>query len=311
MRVISQKCARCLVILGVVCYLAIATGTVVMGMVPVDYDYPGHCNTPYDTVQHNDYTISFCGREYNAEDNESTWYYCVTAGATVRHAVSHWTLALCPEHVIADADPGEYETGRDPTLDIPNGIKWEDGVGKGQTKCYSVTLEKNWEVDYVEVGFKAGQINYTAFILGPSCVVVVPPQLEVTVEGLKNLTVDQPTIGQWAMTGDLTALIGDPNDGTGLTVAVAATDPYDIYVSYSYSMSPAGSLPSPEEPLLFEYPTGSGTWYTIPKYPSMAELYGLSGTSTYSYPVAVDLTQLGERTAGDSITFTIHVMVTQ
>jgi len=138
-----------------------------------------------------------------------------------------------------------------------------------------------------------------------------PPQLEVAVSGLKDLTIDQPSIGQWAAAGDWKALIGDPSDGTGLTVTVTATVSYNIYVSYSYSMNPAGFLPSPEEPLSFEYPTSSGTWYTIPKYPNMATLHGLSGTATHSYPVGVDLTQLGDRAANDSITFTIHVMVTQ
>ena len=138
-----------------------------------------------------------------------------------------------------------------------------------------------------------------------------PPQLEVAVSGLKNLTIDQPSIGQWAATGDFKPLIGDPNDGngTGLTVTVTATVPYYIYISYSYSINPTGSLPSPEEPLSYEYP--SGTWYAIPKQGTWAPLYGLSGTATHSYPVAVDLTQLGDRTANDSITFTIHVMVTQ
>ena len=140
----------------------------------------------------------------------------------------------------------------------------------------------------------------------------VPPQLEVSVSGLKNLTIDQPSIGYWSSTGNFSPLIGDPSDGSGLTVSVQATSTYSIYISYSYSIHPAGSLPSPEEPLSYEYP--AGTWYTIPKYPTMATLHGFSGTAgteTHVYPVAVDLTKLGDRTAGDTITFTIHVMVTQ
>ena len=43
----------------------------------------------------------------------------------------------------------------------------------------------------------------------------VVPEITYTVSGLKNLTIDQPSIGQWAATGELKALIGDPNDGTG------------------------------------------------------------------------------------------------
>jgi len=136
----------------------------------------------------------------------------------------------------------------------------------------------------------------------------VPPQIEYTVTGLKNLTIDQPLIGQWAAAGEFKALIGNPNDSTCLNVSVTANVSYNIYISYSYSMNPMGSLPSPEEPLSYQW---NSTWYTIPKLNNWAPLHGLSGTATHSYPVAVDLTQLGDRTANDSITFTIHVMVTQ
>ena len=141
----------------------------------------------------------------------------------------------------------------------------------------------------------------------------VPPQITVQVSGLKNLTVDQPSIGQWSAAGDLKVLIGDPSDGTGLNVEVTANVPYDIYVCYSYSVSPGtATLDDPANVLFYQY---NGTWYSIPysaiiPCSNSTTLLGFSGTATHTYPVAVDLTQVGDRTAGDSITFTVHVMVT-
>jgi hypothetical protein len=287
------------------------------GIAWADYDFDNWV-TKYDSVVLAPHTIEFYGRSYDSGSDQSTWYYSVISGN--QPEVSHWVLELCyPDHVVSDASGTQcgfgvtsncWALGTDPHVNI-YGIKWDVGLTAGVPTHFWVTLEGNWTVEDVEVGIKAGGDIYNGYILGPSCTPIVPPQLEVAVSGLKNLTIDQPSIGQWAATGDLKALIGDPNDGTGLTVTVTATVSYYIYVSYSYSMSPAGFLPSPEEPLSFEYPTSSGTWYTIPKYGTWAPLHGLSGTATHSYPVAVDLTKLGDRTANDSITFTIHVMVTQ
>jgi len=40
-------------------------------------------------------------------------------------------------------------------------------------------------------------------------------------------------------------------------------------------------------------------------------LLGLSGTQVRSYPVVVDIQDLGNRSAGESYTFTVHVLVSE
>ena len=141
----------------------------------------------------------------------------------------------------------------------------------------------------------------------------VPPQITVQVSGLKDLTVTQPLIRDWSSSGDFRILIGDPSDNTCLTVEVTANVAYNVYICYTYSVSPGtATLDDPANVLFYQY---NGTWYSIPYSSSipcsnMTTLLGLSGTATHTYPVAVDLTQVGDRTAGDSITFTVHVMVT-
>lgn len=272
----------------------------VSAIVLSDYEYDG-CVTTYDLEIMGNHVIRFCGREYNEAADESTWYYSVTSGHSP--AISHWTLALCPAHVVSDAGPGVWEEGTDPTLGI-TGIKWERGHEDGETVNYEVTLEGNWVVEDVQVGIKAGNDNYKTgyYILGPSCSPYEPPEIEVTVSGLDNLEVTQPLIGAWS---------GNPEQMMqslgNLLVAVVANVAYDAYIYYSLIPTPSPSFSG--DPLAFEYPTG--TWTTIPSWPSMAALPGLSGTATRSYPVAVDLTLLGDRTAGESFSFTIHVVISE
>jgi len=121
--------------------------------------------------------------------------------------------------------------------------------------------------------------------------------LEVTVSGLTNLTITQPLIGLLQLRQSL----GD------LSVAVVANVNYEAHVYYTVSPAPSPAFAG--EPLVFEYPVG--TWTTIPTWPSMALLPGLSGTQTRLYPVSVDLPLLGNRSAAETFTFTAHVVVSE
>jgi len=119
--------------------------------------------------------------------------------------------------------------------------------------------------------------------------------LQVTVDGLENLSITQPLIG-----------LLQPRQSLGdLTVSVLASVNYEAHVYYTVAPAPTPSFSG--DPLVFEYP--AGTWTTIPTWPSMALLPGLTGTTTQIYPIGVDLPLLGDRAAAESFTFTVHVVV--
>jgi len=134
---------------------------------------------------------------------------------------------------------------------------------------------------------------------------VVGHPISVTVSGLNDLTVTQPLIGTWSsLSNGLTQSLGS------LTVSITAyrTVSYTTYVWYSVAPNPSPAFSG--DPLLYEYATSSGNWTTIPPTDYTTSLPGLTGgTASHTYPVVVDLTQLGERTAGESFTFTVHVNV--
>ena len=264
-----------------------------------DYEYTGSCTSPHDEVTLDDHVVRFCGRTYDAGADESTWYYSVTSGYSPE--LSHWILALCVEHTVVDAGPGTIELGKDKTTQI-TGIKWDNGMSGGETRLHWFTLSGNWEVEEVEVGVKAGGNTPIGLILGPSCTPYTPPVLEVTVSGLTDLTITQTLIGIWASNpAQLRQSLGD------LSVSVVATVNYETHIWYSVSPAPSPAFDS--DPLEFEYPTG--TFTTLPSWPTMAPLPGLNGTDSELYPITVDLVRLGNRSAGESFTFTVHVLVSE
>ncbi|MFC2079332.1 PKD domain-containing protein [Candidatus Bipolaricaulota bacterium] len=121
--------------------------------------------------------------------------------------------------------------------------------------------------------------------------------LEVTVDGLTNLAITQPLIGQL-----------EPRQSLGeLLVSVVANVNYEVHVYYTVNPSPSPGFLG--DPLVFEYP--NGVWTTILSWPSMAALPGLSGTQVGIYPIGVDLPLLGDRSAGTVFQFTVHVVVSE
>lgn len=284
-------------------YVLLAIGLVIIcGIVATAaYDFDNWV-TSHDDVWLGLHRVQFYGRTYDAVDDESTWYYLVSSASAP--AISHWVLELCAEHVVADAGPGSYAVGPDSKHTGIYGIKWESGFDDGETRQCWVTLEGNWEVEKVDVGIKAGGNIYTSEIFGPSC--SPPPEISVAVYGLTDLTVTQPLIGTWSSLPDgFTQSLG------GLTVSVTATGTVSYTASVWYSVSPDPSPAFTDDPLLFEDPDSPGTWTMIPSALAPPEtLPGLSsGTQSKTYPVVVDLTKLGDRKAGETFTFTVHVNV--
>ena len=218
-------------------------------------------------------------------------------------AIDHWVLGL-PDCINEDdiesvwsLPSGTYVLALgspDPTTGI-RGIRWEVGVPAGTDALFSVTLEGDyWGEDAVGFGISAGSgaLICVDDTTGPEC-----PELSVTVGGLEDLLVTQPLIG-----------LMEPRQSLGnLTVSVVSSANYEAHVYYVVTPMPAPVFTG--DPLVLEYPTG--TWTTIPTWPSMALLPGLSGIMSQAYPIGVDLPLLGNRTAGESFTFTVHVVVSE
>lgn len=126
------------------------------------------------------FTIRFKGVEYDANLDQSTWYYEVEVSPSAPHDLSHWDLALCaPGLVVAEAG-GRYKTshpmwtevGRNPHTSIM-GIKFDVEVDKGETEEFWFVLQGNWEIGEVEVGAKGGRFVEVRTIQGPSCAPVI------------------------------------------------------------------------------------------------------------------------------------------
>jgi hypothetical protein len=109
----------------------------------------------------------------NNIDGTSTWTYKVTGvapGGPTYKDLSHWVLALCNNHSVTVAT-GNFEVVNDPTLNV-YGLKWDDEINKsGGTETFAFTLDGHYEVDDIEVAFKAGQNLFYCTIPGPGCAI--------------------------------------------------------------------------------------------------------------------------------------------
>ena len=127
-----------------------------------------------------------------------------------------------------------------------------------------------------------------------------PPIQWVIVSGLSDLEITQLFIGQGNRYGSL---------GT-LRVVIVSCVNYTASVCYTYTVVSGSTSPFTGDPLSLQ--ANSGTWYTIPEYPSsttLPDFTGHPGIEIRFYPVRVDLSLLGDRDAGDVIQFTVHVTV--
>ena len=145
-------------------------------------------------------------------------------------------------------------------------------------------------------GLKAPKCKGISHIIFCYC----PPIQWVVVSGLSDLEITQLFIGQGNRYGSL---------GT-LRVVIVSCVNYTASVCYTYTVVSGSTSPFTGDPLSLQ--ANSGTWYTIPEYPSstaLPDFSGHPGIEIHFYPVRVDLSLLGDRDAGDVIQFTVHVTV--
>ena len=254
-------------------------------------------------VYFNSHFIVFNGKTYDPALDRSTWSYTVTSSGSP--AISHWILGLClPDHVVTAASPSNWSIVDPDKFTGVSGIKWDQGFDTETTIDFLVTLVGDWEVEPVNAGIKAGQLVFTGTIDGPSC---TPVTLDLTVDGLTDLTITQPKLEQW---------FGGTHQSLGtLTVTVKASVDYEITAYYTVTPTPTPAFDG--DPLRFEYP--SVTWTVLPKWPGSVDLldYGFNGIAntpsgeTFEYPVQIDLLKLGDREGAETFTFTIHVVLSE
>ena len=257
--------------------------------------YPALCK-PQQGPCDPGYGGEFVRSEYDPESGTTTFYYRVTQGSG--NAISHWMIVLpscieCSE--IVDVSPEGGVCGSDGSTG-KYGIKWDHGFS-GDSQEFSITLSgyRTEEEPGPNEGIlvKYGNKYCITPVKIPSCDPSTPPTpLSVSVQlSISDSSVDQPDIG-----------LGYVNLGT-LTVTVTAKVNYAISIYYN-------SVPVlTDDPLFYLY---DDVWHQIRK--TSIALYGFSGTppgETRSYNLRVALSKLGNRDwdAGDTIDFTIHVMV--
>jgi uncharacterized repeat protein (TIGR01451 family) len=109
--------------------------------------------------------ITFLGSTYNGTN--TTFNYQITGGGPP--ALSHWVVELCvPCSYVVSAGPGSVTCGTDPTTGV-YGLKFDSGLGQGQTQNYWITLSGQWPTGNITAAIKAGQINCFYTIQGPTC----------------------------------------------------------------------------------------------------------------------------------------------
>ena len=133
-----------------------------------------------DYVQIGSYHIAFADVQYDfPEEGQSTWYY--TVYATSGKDISHVTFPL-NKTCISVSDMGVWgddlndlqsgkdqpSYGKDPKAKIW-GVKFDQGIDKGDEQNYYFTLEGNYAVEPVaEMAIKAGRPFYKGTVCGPS-----------------------------------------------------------------------------------------------------------------------------------------------
>jgi|Deesub1362A_J573_1020465.scaffolds.fasta_scaffold03031_2 hypothetical protein len=127
------------------------------------------------------------------------------------------------------------------------------------------------------------------------CLRIESCQLDVQVQGLQDSTVTQDFLG-----GNRYAPLGE------LQVTVSASVPYEPRICYEVTPAPVPEFST--DPVELSY---NQQWITVPRCPNYTLLPGFSGTpgnEAQTYPVRVDLADLGDRKASESFTFVLHVV---
>lgn len=119
------------------------------------------------------YAVSLASSSYNTTANTTTFTYTVTSNPAGGPSISHWVIAIPPscggaEILVGSNDPLAVFTNSDPTTGM-RGIKFDTGLGDGETRTVTVTLAGQWSVGTVDIAVKSGKGFVLGTAQGPVC----------------------------------------------------------------------------------------------------------------------------------------------
>ena len=290
------------------------------------------------------YTITLVEKSYNPVTNLSMWHYRVTSpdvkGPAVKD-ISHWNLELCHEdpkpcevetddsqhNVNAATYPDPWEVNCDPSISDPFwGIKWDvefDADDGDDVKHFYLYLEGNWRKGEVEAAIKAGPNEYYGTVQGPLCERISEKKMEASLGDL--------TIVQTNAVGDEVAL-SNLGQGSCDTCAPFSTDlevsfttncsNYEVKAFYTVEEAQGSSPGGADAAISSEFshpvlkidddyrPLGYGWGNSVPLSGFSNDNCAESSSQDEqcaSFPVAVDLKELGDMSSGWKYNFIIHV----
>ncbi|MBE2281225.1 MAG: choice-of-anchor A family protein [Ignavibacteriaceae bacterium] len=113
------------------------------------------------------FNITLNGITWDNVNNKTIFTYIVSGTGTGQD-LSHWVIALCPDHTGVTGSPNPNSVGTDPTSGL-YGFKWDVPVLTNGSKTFTLTLPGLWDTTQVEMTMKAATNVFSAFITGPAC----------------------------------------------------------------------------------------------------------------------------------------------
>lgn len=149
-----------------------------------------------DSIQINQFIVTFSGRHYDAGSNQTTFTYLVE-GTGNPPDLSHFDIEIphCddPLTVVSYSPSDAVSFGIDPTTGV-DGIKWDIGLSTSQTRTYTITFEGNVAAGSVLIAVKGGPGFEADTLPGGSCnTPSVNVEKSVSLDGTTWHDADEPT----------------------------------------------------------------------------------------------------------------------
>ncbi|RJP33741.1 MAG: hypothetical protein C4527_03985, partial [Candidatus Omnitrophota bacterium] len=143
-------------------------------------------NVIAQTVNLGGFDVSYNGSSYNSDTNQTTFSYSIAGTPDAKQAMNHFTVGIHPDLVVVGSSPSQsVSVGFDPDTGI-QGIEWNIGLNKNESRSYSVTLRGQCGEASIGVGVKVRQDGLVGSLPGPSA---PPPNNPPTISGVSDQTV--------------------------------------------------------------------------------------------------------------------------
>lgn len=152
------------------------TGTLTNGVVTATVITLTSVTPPTQGQAQANYSVVFSGRNF---DGASTTFTYIVTGTGAPPALSHFDIEIpscTPALQVTGYTPtSAVELGVDPTTGV-SGIKWDTGLGEGESRTYSITFLGDVAEGNVVAAVKGGNGFFTVVVKGPAC---AQPALDV------------------------------------------------------------------------------------------------------------------------------------